>query len=1360
MSQEKLKVPQFDGHFEHWNEIMENLLRAKNLWHLIDPGITEPAVGVAINENQRKKLEELQTKDKQVKHYLYQAIDRVTFEQILDRRTAKSIWACMKQRFEGNERVKKSMLQKLRRDFEILEMKTSETISEYFARVVTIANQMRSNGEVMPDVKIVEKILRTLTEKYIFVVVSIEESRDVEKMTIDELHSTLLVHEQKFKRPEKEEDQALKINEEEFSSSRGRGRGRSNFRGRGRGRGRSSFNKDTVECYKCHKLGHFQYECPLWKESNYAELDNEEEMMLMAIADEEEVKVFMAQTDEDKRQQVWFLDSGCSNHMCGNKDKFTNLDLNFSHTVKLGNNNRLNVTGKGNVKIELDDVAYVLQDVYYLPELKNNLLSIGQLEQKGLGFLFQSGVCKVYHQHRGLLFQSIRSANRLYPLFENNKGEASKGCLYTSDEELPRLWHERYGHISKTSMEMLQQKEMVEDLPKFKAAEDVCTDCCIGKQHRHPIPKTSTWRAKEKLELIHSDICGPISPKSNSGKRYILSFIDDYSRKAWVYVIAEKSEAFDCFKEFKKRVEVETGRVIKAFRTDRGGEFVSDAFNTFCRNHGIRRQLTTSYTPQQNGVAERKNRTVMNMVVMLLSAKNMPKMFWAEAVVWTFHVLNRCPTKALSNSTPQEAWNGSKPSVDHFRIWGCIAHVLVPKEKRTKLDDKSIKCIFVGISEESKAYRCLNPKTMKIITSKDVIFEENKQWRWDLELRKHAEIELTWEDTDTIGEEEVISEQTEEQSEPAVTEATNDNPETSVAGSREGRQRRRPSYLKDYVTGNEESTEDEVNAVFQDPVTFEEAVKNNNWRKAMDIEIEAIQRNQTWELVELPKEAKCIGVKWIYKTKLNERGEVDKHKARLVAKGYCQEFGVDYVEVYAPVARMDTIRMMIAFAAQRGWNILQMDVKSAFLHGALQEDVYVQQPQGYVVKNEKHKVYKLHKALYGLKQAPRAWFSRIESYFLSTGFKRSEYEHTLFIKRNSKGSVLIVNIYVDDLIYTGDDPKMLQEFKESMMQEFEMSDLGRMRYFLGIEVLQTEHGIHISQQKYAVELLKRFGFEECHSVANPIVPGNKLIVENGNRVDATLFRQIVGSLMYITTTRPDIQFVVNLISRYCAKPTEVHFAAAKRVLRYLKGTLEYGIWYKKGGTGELEVYTDRGGTGKLEVYTDSDFAGDVESMKSTSGYVFLWDKGAVAWASKKQDVVALSSTEAEYVAAAACACQTLWVTGVLEEFGLKFADSITIKCDNTSTIKLSKNPVFHGRCKHIGVRFHFLRDLVKDGKIVLEHCGSSEQAADIFTKPLSREVFAKLREKLGVCSVKDKLDELRQSSLREGMMEYARASII
>lgn len=287
-----------------------------------------------------------------------------------------------------------------------------------------------------------------------------------------------------------------------------------------------------------------------------------------------------------------------------------------------------------------------------------------------------------------------------------------------------------------------------------------------------------------------------------------------------------------------------------------------------------------------------------------------------------------------------------------------------------------------------------------------------------------------------------------------------------------------------------------------------------------------------------------------------------------------------------------------------------------------------------------------------------------------------------------------------------------------------MTDLGRMRFFLGIEVVQSSAGIYICQRKYAMDIMRRFGMEGSNSVCNPMVPGYKLCRdEKGVKVDETQFKQVVGSLMYITATRPDLMFVVSLISRFMSKPTEMHVQAAKRVLRYLKGTVNYGILYK------------RGGAEKLVAFTDSDYVGDLEGRKSTSGYVFLMNDAAVAWSSKKQPIVTLSTTEAEFIAAAGCACQAIWMRRILSDIGYTQEGSTTIMCDSSSAIKLSKNPVMHGRSKHIDVRFHFLRDLTKEGVVELVHCGTHDQIADVLTKPLKLEVFRGLREQLGVCEV-------------------------
>ena len=700
--------------------------------------------------------------------------------------------------------------------------------------------------------------------------------------------------------------------------------------------------------------------------------------------------------------------------------------------------------------------------------------------------------------------------------------------------------------------------------------------------------------------------------QSYTKKRYILTFIDDFSRKLWVYFLNEKSEAFTTFKNFKVMVEKRSRHTICGLRTDRGGEFNSKEFIEFCKTQGIRRKLTTAYTPQQNGVAERKNRTILNMVRCLLEEKKMPKMFWPDTVKWTCYLLNRSPTSAVKNKTPEECWSGDKPTIEHIRVFGCIGNVHVPAARRLKLDARSQMHILIGYSEESKGYKMFNPLTKEVTISRDVVFDESEPWDWGKTKEDVKNDVLDWGeayeeicDQDEESEVETNSNRDEaELNEENAGDVENTSNDEAVSPTRERRERRVPSYLKDYTSGEGLSYDEVQNfAMFSstnDPLFYQQAVKSKNWREAMDLEIEAINKNKTWKLVNAPSGAKVIGVKWVYRTKLNKNGKIDKCKASLVAKGYAQEKGIDYNEVYAPVARWDTIRLIISLAARNGWKLYQLDIKSAFLHGELTEEVYVAQPQGYEVKGEEDKVYRLLKALYGLKQAPRAWFRRIGKYFIREGFERSCSDHTLFIKKQEKNNILIVSLYVDDLIFTSNDMSMVKDFKNSMKNEFEMTDLGEMKYFLGVEVLQSNYGIHISQEKYAREVLERFGLRNCNGVKNPMVPGsNKLPKEEDDaKADITSFKQIVGCLMYMTTTRPDLNYSVCFLSRFMSNPMETHMLAAKPILRYIQATSNLGILYKRGCTQELMAFTD------------SDYAGDINDRKSTSGYVFLLSGGA------------------------------------------------------------------------------------------------------------------------------------------------------
>jgi len=442
--------------------------RSKEFWDLVETGVT-----IALENptpEQEKAAKDSKLLDLKVKNYLFQSIDRTIMETILVNDSAKDILDAMRRKYQGSTKVKRAQLQALRKEFEILAMKEGETIDDYFTRTLSIANKMTTNAEKMDQTLVVEKILRSLTSKFNYVVCSIEESNDVTTLSIDELQSSLLVQEQRMKSQNQDFDaeQALKFsNGGRGSVGYGRGRGRSGARGRGRGR----INKGSVECFKCHKLGHYHNECSLWEENaNFAEFEDGE-LLLMA----------QSCLNRNAKDEVWFLDSGCSNHMIGTKDWLFEFDSEFRESVKLGDDSRMPVMGRGNLKFLIGGMIQVITNVYYLPGLRNNLLSIGQLPQKNLTIVFKKDTCKVYHEERGLIMSTQMSTNRMFII---SALVIVLECLKIEKCEDAKIWHQRYGHLSWKGLKIMIKKEMVRDLPVLQEIEAKCKHCLLGKQHR------------------------------------------------------------------------------------------------------------------------------------------------------------------------------------------------------------------------------------------------------------------------------------------------------------------------------------------------------------------------------------------------------------------------------------------------------------------------------------------------------------------------------------------------------------------------------------------------------------------------------------------------------------------------------------------------------------------------------------------------------------------------------------------------------------------------------------------------------------------------------------------------------------
>jgi hypothetical protein len=504
----------------------------------------------------------------------------------------------------------------------------------------------------------------------------------------------------------------------------------------------------------------------------------------------------------------------------------------------------------------------------------------------------------------------------------------------------------------------------------------------------------------------------------------------------------------------------------------------------------------------------------------------------------------------------------------------------------------------------------------------------------------------------------------------------------------------------------------------KEPTKIEDALKDPDWVLAMQEELNNFERNQVWSLVERPK-TNIIGTKWVFRNKQDENGVVTRNKARLVAQGFTQVEGLDFDETYAPVARLEAIRILLAFAAHHDFKLYQMDVKSAFLNGPIQELVYVRQPPGFEDPKFPDHVFKLHKALYGLKQAPRAWYECLKDFLLKQGFEIGKADPTLFTHKVGN-DLFVCQIYVDDIIFGSTNHVYVEEFSRTMTKRFEMSMMGELKFFLGFQVKQMKEGTFICQTKYTQDMLKKFDMVNAKPIKTPMPSNGHLdLDEEGAPVETKVYRSMIGSLLYLCASRPDIMLSVCMCARFQANPKECHLTAVKRILRYLVHTPNLGLWYPKGSKFNLLGYSD------------SDYAGCKVDRKSTSGTCQFLGRSLVSWSSKKQNCVALSTAEAEYVAAGACCAQLLWMRQTLKDFGCQYS-KIPLLCDNESAIKLANNPVAHSRTKHIDIRHHFLRDHELKGDIEIRHVSTEKQLADIFTKPLDESRFCALRSELNI----------------------------
>lgn len=1049
---------------------------------------------------------------------------------------------------------------------------------------------------------------------------------------------------------------------------------------------------------------------------------------------------------KNKTSLTWHIDSGASHHMSYDRSAFVRYQEVSSFPVEMGDKSTSSVIGRGDVTIPVicnsTKRTCMLKDVLHVPDMGFSLVSVNQLTNRGHEVVFTGKRVDILSGN--MLIARGTKARGLYSLDTSSSSAHDVRHAVACTASL-QLWHERMGHVHHSGIRQMASKQVVSGLKiSGHTSEDApCEGCIMGKMPRATIPKTSSCRSTGLLDLVHTDIAGPLPIPSKGGALYYVTFIDDMSRWVTVYPLRAKSDCFEAFKKFQLSAERMTGRKIKSLRSDGGGEYISNEFRDHLASCGVHQQLTVPYSPHQNGVAERMNRTLKDLMRAMILHKNVAKDFWADAVATAAYIRNRVTCRGIpSHATPFSLWHDKKPDVAHLRVFGSRCWYKHNEPGKRTLSSRTSEALFIGYASNQKGYKLYDEDKGEVVISRDVVFDERPSANaamgedealdsgGDVDDDRSPDFEPPKDTNIATPTSPQTTFDTSDEDEHRESTPVHDGTDVSSQPRRSNRVRQAPGEWWNASALFVSSPESKL--------TYSSATKGENsssWIPAIESEIDSIKRNKTWTLVPRSAARNILSSRWIFKIKdaLRDDGtSYEKFKARIVTRGFQQKEGIDYAETFAPVVKFTTLRLFFALVAHYDLNCHQMDVKTAFLNGDLDKDVYMEQPDGFKDTSRPNHVCKLEKALYGLKQAPRLWFAKIDTFLISElGFMSSAYDPCLYISRRAS-SIVIVSLYVDDLLLACSDMERLKWLKSALHKKFDMTDCGEATVCLGLEIRRdrAKKTLHVSQSKYVLKILDRFNMLDCKPVVTPLEAQPSEEDLAGDPVDSTLYRQVIGSAMYLSVgSRPDIAFTVSRLAQFVENPTQPLWVMAKRLLRYISGTRNIGLLYD----GKCPV-TPMG-------FSDSDWGGCKIERKSTSGYTFIMAGAAISWKSKKQGCVARSSSEAEYMALAAAAQEAIWLRNIF-----RFAQDgstvspTTIMVDNQGAIKMARNDSSGTRTKHIDIQYHFVRDSLSKELFAIDYCPTTDMTADILTKPLARSLLERHKTRLGLSSIPTQTD--------------------
>jgi hypothetical protein len=907
-----------------------------------------------------------------------------------------------------------------------------------------------------------------------------------------------------------------------------------------------------------------------------------------------------------------------------------------------------------------------------------------------------------------------------------------------------------------------------------------CEGCLKGKMKRTAMTGKIDYFIEDKMDLWVFDTM-IVSHETMGGCKYITTVVDVYTTKSFVALHKSKSDIALYLINLITLYQTQTGLTLKHLHSDNGTEVCTSEVSTFLHKQGTIHTTSTIHTPQHNSIVERKQRTLIESSRSMLHHAHAPFQLYGESTLYSAYVLDRTLNTHHHNMTPYEHFNDRVPDISHLHVWGCDASYYIHKKHRVhKFDAKSVTGIFIGVDDHNDTYyRILNIDTMNVIRTRDVVFNEGSFEQMKI-LFKSLDDEMnvdneTKSNTSTININDYLPDSLFMNSEAVASmfddqavskkKNTNDNNDhnnnntnesnnemNSSTSSSKRHKRHSSNVLPErkstrvtavpdrlaMMSSSSSSTlhrsyrmdpNDYAMIVLDEPISYVQAMQCNEsdrWQQAMNEELGAHQKNKTWSIVEQTGDMNVIGCRWVFKIKRDSSGAVSKYKARLVAKGYSQQYGIDFHDTFAPVLKYKTLRIMIVLSLHFDMCMEQLDVKTAFLNATVKENIYVQVPEGMSVKSGC--VLKLQKALYGIKQAPREWHEEIDKYLHFIGYKSCIKDSCLYLKISRTHRIILIGLFVDDitsLFHLNDKAEWIDD-RTKLKAKYDLTELGELHHILGMNVdRQSSSVITITQNTYINDKLNLFDYHKCKTAPTPGIATNKIIDSSSISLSPTeiqTYQMMVGSLIYASiSTRPDITHATNIVARHMSSPTHHDMSMVKRIFRYLSGNRNHGLTYTRGQNREAVELTG---------YCDADWGGDLIDRRSTTGQCTLMNGNLISWQTKKQTTVANSTAEAEYMAIADVARELMWMRQLLSELGISIVTPSIIYSDNQPAIRISENDSDHDRTKHIDIKHHFIRDLVKNKEIKLEWISTTDQLADIFTKALGINTFMSLRDRL------------------------------